>query len=483
MATPHQGHFKPHSASTPYAWDDNHPTAPPQSSYHATQHFNVQPTQPQRLTAYSRIQFQEPEPVYYRHSAVNDYPTSPRQSLRHLTAPSRLSSHEPEPVYYRHSAVNDYPTSPRRSLRHPNAPSRVQFQEPEPVFPRHSAVNDYSVTPRHALRHPYSMDEPKSAFQRHSAVHDYPATPQQALRHPYSMDPAVGTTLKAKDIEKLTLKNLSQTGGQSIKALFFRQVRHLGETPKDQVEIALARMDTDLKLFVGNLLPPSPTLEDVEWALDRGFAGPRNMGDALRELYACEYHLADNPYERLHELQMKFELICTAFPNERRPNVEPIIKKIMMQHLPIDVKINMDKFTTDGVSLELFIVELERERANRKEYTAHIKASPETTTPYQPQPYPRPNQGPSQNRPQGNRPNPANRGYPAQGPSRPRQPRSYPCQYCRNGQHHSPRDCPREPPYGSCFYCLSTTHRRGDPACPEHPSLRPLAPNPAPTSA
>ena len=41
------------------------------------------------------------------------------------------------------------------------------------------------------------------------------------------------------------------------------------------------------------------------------------------------------------------------------------------------------------------------------------------------------------------------------------------CGYCPvNANHHWVRDCPKKPPYGSCFSCLGMGHRKGDPACP-----------------
>ena len=76
------------------------------------------------------------------------------------------------------------------------------------------------------------------------------------MRTQYFMYPLVGNPLKTKDIEKLTLKDLSKTGSKSIKALFFGHVKHLGGTNSNQVEIALAQMDSHL--FTSSISARSP---------------------------------------------------------------------------------------------------------------------------------------------------------------------------------------------------------------------------------
>ena len=41
------------------------------------------------------------------------------------------------------------------------------------------------------------------------------------------------------------------------------------------------------------------------------------------------------------------------------------------------------------------------------------------------------------------------------------------CGYCPvNANQHLRKDCPKKPPYGSCFSCLNLGHRKGDPTCP-----------------
>ena len=40
------------------------------------------------------------------------------------------------------------------------------------------------------------------------------------------------------------------------------------------------------------------------------------------------------------------------------------------------------------------------------------------------------------------------------------------CGYCRVNTH-MPRQCPKNPPIGSCFDCLTQGHRKGDSNCPK----------------
>ena len=308
--------------------------------------------------------------------------------------------------------------------------------------------------------------------------------------------PSYRNPFKIKDIEKLTMKDLSTIGSKSIKHLFFRQVRQLGGTDRDQVEIALARMDKRLRLFVGTKLDAATTpqtLAEIERILNQEFTGPRNIADSIRDLYGNEYHISDSPYEFVHDVKTKFESLCQTFSDEPRPDRTPIIKEIMIQHLPSDIKTNMAMFMTRGFELELFVSELERERTNRRRHqTSQVKETSQNQKPSQseihnPSPgyihNPSPgyiqnaSRGYCQNPPQGNsyrNQRPYQDQYHSQGQENMwhRQPRIYTCQYCRNGERHLPRDCPRHPPYRSCYDCMSTNHRRGDESCPAQTSRR-----------
>lgn len=252
-------------------------------------------------------------------------------------------------------------------------------------------------------------------------------------------------TLKPKDIDMLTLKDLSSIEGVIIKTAFFDQIRKTADTESKRVEVALSRMERDLRLYVMaklNQMNENRNLQMIDQLLCKEFQGPQCLADAIRTMYRMEYSLDENPREFAHRFKTKFEALCQAFPLESRPNYMPILKSVMIKHLDVVAKSQLEMFTTEGFREEIFISEVERIRSQQVLSVNQVKqnSSPPQNTMYH----------------QGRRP------YNFKGNQRVTQ---RPCPYCRNGQYHMFRDCPRKPLPGSCFDCLSTMHRQGHPVC------------------
>ena len=257
---------------------------------------------------------------------------------------------------------------------------------------------------------------------------------------------------KARDIELLRLKDLCRIDANSGKRFFFKQIRQLGGNEVDQVQLALSRMDRELRLFVGTRLDTdsTQTLEAVERILDEEFNGPQSLADSIRELYGHVYDIEQNPRECAHIFKTKFEAICTAYPTAPRPDRTEILKQIFVQHLPSDVKQTMQCFMTKGFGEDLFIAELERTRLSRKMNVSVCQNSVGTDN--------RPRTAVRNEVPVYSR-NPPSHIYPKAQSS------PYPCRYCNNGQRHYPKDCPRGPRPGACFECLDVNHRQGSDLC------------------
>ena len=255
-------------------------------------------------------------------------------------------------------------------------------------------------------------------------------------------------SLKPKDIEMLKLEDLGELHAASLRRVFFNSVRSLGREEQEAVQIAMNRMDGPLKLFVGSRLQnqPYPSLEWLENLLKKEFPGPLNLADAIRNLYNLEYDLTESPRTFAHRFKALYESLTTSFPTENCPKRATMLKQVICKQLPLDLRRRLELFMTEGYSEELFISELERERISYSLRIATIGAQrvpdPEPTLPRQQNSNINRNGGRSQFRPR----------------------RS--CPYCQDGSYHPTRACPRNPQWGSCFDCLSTTHRKGNSECP-----------------
>ena len=245
---------------------------------------------------------------------------------------------------------------------------------------------------------------------------------------------------RARDIDQLKVTELDKISGKITKKFFFYQIRRFGGTDADQFQLALSRMDESLRRFVFNRLNSlaSQTLQNVEDLLDREFQGPPRLAKVVKDLFSKPYTLSDNPREFANFFKTQYEILCSAFPEESLPDRETMLKQILVQDLPVEIRNRLDCFMTKGFSEELFINELDRERLNpnlqvdsvqeRLENNQQVRFPPVSDT--------RNRLGP------------------------------YPCRYCQDGNRHTPRNCPLNPPPGGCYDCLSSTHRRGDRGCP-----------------
>ena len=258
-------------------------------------------------------------------------------------------------------------------------------------------------------------------------------------------NPSLTGTLKPKDIEMLRLEDLGQLHAKALMTVFFKAVRSLGKSEYEAIQVAMNRMDLRLRLFVGSRLNTqvNPTLDWLENLLQDEFPGPLNLADAIRDLYSLDYDISENPRVFSNMFKTKYETLMNSFPTKGCPSRATMLKQVMTKGLPYEVKQRLELFLTEGYSEELFISELERERANFSLQVSAISS--------------------------GNICNQTHR-------SQNRSNNSRTCPYCQDGSRHYWKHCPRKPQWNSCFDCLDTTHRKGDPRCPGKES------NPNPSS-
>ena len=258
--------------------------------------------------------------------------------------------------------------------------------------------------------------------------------------------------LKAKDVDILKITDLSSIHSKAARTSFFKQVRLVTNHPQEQVDVALNKLEKPLSMVVTQIFDQrrlDVTLENLEKILVEEYPGPRSMADAIRELYQLEYHIEQNPRTFYHNFITQFSLLCQTFPRDSPPSRTPVFKNIVMRKLPVDIQRRLSIFTSEGYSEELFLEELEKERMSAK-LRQEIVSEPEI------------GMGTVSQISQNGSRDQRNKGYQ-------REPtkivNDYPCRYCQNGQRHTMKACPRNPPFKSCFDCLSVYHQKGDPRC------------------
>ena len=389
----------------------------------------------------------------------NTYPVHPNPPVpESLPCPVNPNPHEPVSTLYLGDSnppvpkTRPYPVKPV-PLGFPEAPVHQETSIPQVVSevtePPVTIISPTTVSPPIT---PTSLAPPTSVPLR--------SQPASTVTKSKTMSDSQKALFKARDIELLKLKDLYELDGDSGKRFFIKQVRKLGGNEVDQVQLALSRMDRELRLFVSSRLDDEPiqTLTTVERILEEEFSGPKSQADAMLQLFGRSYNLEKNPRQFAHEFKIRYEAICTAYPETPRPDRVEIFKDVCMDGLPTDIKRYMRCYMSRGWDENQFIDALERVRLNQQMTVSVCQTGV------------KPNEVPSA--PPANQNNPEPK-YRARFPNFPLTPirnqrpeYTYRCRYCDNGQKHGSRECPRRPRPGACFDCLDIGHRQGSPRCP-----------------
>ena len=257
--------------------------------------------------------------------------------------------------------------------------------------------------------------------------------------------------LKSKDVDILKLSDMSSIHSQAIRQSFFSQIEMVTTNAKDQIDLALNKMEKGMRMFLIESLKQrnlNITMYNLQRVLSEEYPGPRCMADAIRDLYQMEYHIEKNPRAFYHSFKTRFSLMCQTFPNDTPPSRTPVFKDIIMRQLPPEVQRRLQIFKTEGYTEELFLEELEKERmASRLRQEISVDGDPSSIRQVKP----------------GNKNGIAKSTFKSHAQIQAVPPY---CNYCKTGDRHLARDCPRNPPYKSCFDCLSIDHFKGDKRCP-----------------
>ncbi|XP_068212880.1 uncharacterized protein [Palaemon carinicauda] len=237
-------------------------------------------------------------------------------------------------------------------------------------------------------------------------------------------------SIQPKDIEMLTFTDISSIHAQAILHNFCKQVRQAGSTEEECINIACARMEKEIRLYVNGEMEEHnyTTLDDVQSILLKDFVRPTNISDAFQELFQLRYSVDMDPREYVNKFRAKFKSIIKAFPSARSINEETLWKQIIMEDLPQEIKACLQNYVKIGMG-ESFLIELEKERNfyNKGGYD-NVKDE-------------------------------------AASKANSLSMRS--CNWCQNGNVHVGKKCPRKPQPYSCFDCLMPNMCKGNPGCQE----------------
>ena len=309
--------------------------------------------------------------------------------------------------------------------------------------------------------------------------------------------------LETKDIYELKFKDMAKMNAPALIEAFCTQVKHVGGSEEDCVNIALAKMEINLRLYIENQLKDrgSRTLQEVKDILLNKFNRPRKACDAIDELCNLRFHIEDCPRQYMNEFYRRYDEILRAFPGETPKGPGRMWKNTVIEFLPKEFRRELINYV-DEQGDESFIQKLEKLKvmydARRNMGALHqsmFTGQQSVTTMQQPLPtmqqsiptMPQPVPSIQQSMPTMH-PHPVptvQQSVPAMQqsvtsplPSGTRQWASISrkCYWCQDGSEHLRRDCPRQPPPYSCFDCLQPNSRKGHPGCPGFNGPRPPPP-------
>ena len=273
-----------------------------------------------------------------------------------------------------------------------------------------------------------------------------------------------------QDIYVLKFKDMTKLNAPAMIQAFCRQVEHVGGDEDDRANIALAKMDMDLRLYVENQLDDrgvrKPTLSDVKDILINNFNRPKRACDAIDKLCNLPYDIEDCPRQYMYEFYRRYDEIRRAFPEETPRIPGRMWKNTVLKFAPREFGEELKNYTDEQCD-EAFIQKLEKLRADyRYEARRNISALRPPIPALQ-------QQLPATQQPM----------FPLQQPTytpglsgtRQWSQTSMKCFWCQDGSEHMRRDCPRQPAVNSCFDCLQPNSRKGHPGCPGFTGSRPPA--------
>lgn len=270
--------------------------------------------------------------------------------------------------------------------------------------------------------------------------------------------------LKPRDIPVLELQQLSGVEGAGRLSVFLSQVESCTQDPWERRHIVHMRVDAPLALFVQNIMSKgSLTWDKFKQRLASELTDQREerIYDSLNEL---TYNFDEDPVEFVSKLKCKLALLEIQTSGDDVPKAEKLIKNKLLKGMPKASRERLELYLDENITLKRFLDKLDTERLvvlSQKRDSVRLVEPPTPTVAGDAARSPTPAITPP------NRQVVETKERYAVGDQRYSQGnwRTKYCPYCR-ATNHSVAECFRNPRPGSCYDCLRSGCRRGNPGCP-----------------
>ena len=302
---------------------------------------------------------------------------------------------------------------------------------------------------------------------------------------------------KPRDIPILELHQLEGLEATAHLQMFIELVEQVTDDDLTRVTVAKSRLGSEIAMLIHN---QQQKVRSFTWPslcnfLRTEFTLDVNIDRAWQDLDSTQYDWDESPQSFSNRFLCKYAVLETKFPQEKFPNRDKTIKRLIWHGLPRELKDRVEGFLEEDYPLARFLDRVEYQRQ------MYLQTNPSRVNKVKDPPKPKvkdPNQG------QMNHQDPAP--SPSQSkmerlekqvkeltaklgkmqtsvpqvspqhmllppfPIRPPPPRpqfqlpKY-CAFCRS-YTHSLRECTKAPKDNSCFDCGRQQCRRGNPGCP-----------------
>ena len=272
--------------------------------------------------------------------------------------------------------------------------------------------------------------------------------------------PRVG--VKPRDIPVLDLLQLGGIEAAGNLNIFFDLVEACTPVEEERLSVVKTRISSEIALLLRNRQSQgtAQTWEGVKGLFREEFAAEVNFDRAWQEIESMRYNWGDSPQVFTNELNCKYALIESTFPNEKIPSKDQLIKRKLWRGMALEAKEKLETFLGEGYPLNKFIdrVEFERQfllgRAPQFVCTVPDKKVEKLDLPKTPLTPPTSDMDDLK----------AQLKSLAEKVERLGKDKTF-CPYCRSNTHDL-RNCSKCPAPGTCFDCLRPNCRRGSPGCP-----------------
>ena len=290
--------------------------------------------------------------------------------------------------------------------------------------------------------------------------------------------------IRLSDVKELTIADLSTVTSKTHLDRFFRDIEATTNSDAQRIKSAQIKMEAGIQeVMKTRVIEGVTTWLQFQDICHKIYDNKVDMITILRELNQLPYDVDEEPRLYKNRVEARLQSMPTSCETL---DVRELIKKSLYKGLPKELKDQVEcAVTNKGIDANDFVTMVEQLRgphlqvvrqakvreitnaANYQLVETAAQSPPQVVTPGKSS-YEELSSSLLADLGKGQQAlvravDALNRNV-ADGQRRSRKPW---CGYCAtNANNHWIKDCPKKPPFRSCFSCLGMGHRKGDPTCP-----------------